>query len=408
MSELLFENALVLDPCAGEIVGERSVLVREGRIEEVTEGRVTAHGARRVDLDGRVLMPGLCDAHVHVTAGTPDFAALATWSPTYTGIRAAEIMHGMLMRGFTTVRDAGGADFGLARAVEEGRVAGPRLLYAGKALSQTGGHGDMRGPGQNVFDHCYCCAGLGRLCDGVAEVRRACRDEIRKGARQIKLMVAGGVASPTDRIDSTQFSEEEIAAAVEEAQAANLYVMVHAYTPRAINRALRRGARSVEHGNLLDASSVELFLAHDAYLVPTLATYHAIAEEGIEAGFPADLQPKVYEVLDAGMRGLEMAHNAGVKTVYGTDLLGSMHQRQLTEFAIRAEVMSPADVIRSATSVAAELFGLSGEIGTVSPGASADLLVVDGNPLEDLGSLQDPDRHLHAIVKGGVLHKDAL
>ena len=408
MSDIVFENASVLEPGAGGIVGERTVLVRAGRIEAVAEGPVDAPGARRIDLAGKVLMPGLCDAHVHVTAATPDFAALGGWSPTYVGVRAMEIMHGMLMRGFTTVRDAGGADHGLARAVAEGRIAGPHLLFAGKALSQTGGHGDMRGPGQSVLEHCYCCAGLGRICDGVAEVRRSARDEIRKGATQIKLMVAGGVSSPTDRVDSTQFSEEEITAAVQEAEAANIYVMVHAYTARAINRALGCGVRSVEHGNLLDGSSVELFLAHDAFLVPTLATYHAIAEEGIEAGFPADLQPKVYDVLDAGISALELAHDAGVKTVYGTDLLGSMHRRQLSEFAIRGEVMSPIDVIRSATSTAAELFGLTGQIGTVAEGACADLLVVDGNPLDDLGVLQDPDRFLRGIMRLGVLYKDEL
>ncbi|MDH5513398.1 MAG: amidohydrolase family protein, partial [Gammaproteobacteria bacterium] len=304
MSQIIFTNALVLDAEQGVLTGERNVLVEGGMIAAVSSAAVRRKDAQVYDLKGRTLMPGLCDAHVHVTAVTPDFAALRHWSPSYVTARAAEVLKGMLMRGFTTVRDAGGADFGLAQAVEEGYLAGPRILFCGKALSQTGGHGDMRGPGEHDLGQCFCCAGLGHVCDGVTEVRRAARNEIRKGANQIKIMASGGVSSPTDRISNLQFSIEEMSAIVAEAEAAGLYVMAHAYTAGAVNRALDCGVRSIEHGNLLDRDSIDLFKKMGAFLVPTLSTYHALWDEGVEAGLPADMHGKIAEVMDAGMSAL--------------------------------------------------------------------------------------------------------
>lgn len=409
MLDLVLSNAKILDPVSGTYLEGRQVAIQDGRIVEVETAPIRNSATRTIDLAGRVLMPGLCDAHVHVTAVTADFALLGRWSPFYVSARSGELLEGMLMRGFTTVRDAGGADWGLAKAVAENVIPGPRLLYCGHALSQTGGHGDMRGPGEAMeFGQCFCCAGLGVVCDGVPSLRRACREEIRRGATHLKLMVSGGVASPTDRIDSTQFALEEIQAAVEEAEAANIPVMAHAYTARAINRALECGVDSIEHGNLLDQSSVDLFLRTGKFLVPTLSTYDALASEGVEAGLAPELHAKVFDVLDAGRRALELAHRGGVKMAYGTDLLGTMQRHQLREFAIRGEVQKPIDVIRSATTIAAELFRMEGKVGVVAPGAFADLLVVDGDPLSDLGVLQAPERFLRAVMKGGSFHKDEL
>src|SRR5689334_13166028 len=222
MSATLFRNARILDVNAGSVLHEHDVLVIDGRIREISESALKTSTATVLDARGKVLMPGLCDAHVHTVSATNSFLELQTWSPFYAASRMRGVLEGMLQRGFTTVRDAGGADWGIAAAVEEGYVDGPRILYCGKALSQTGGHGDMRGPGEN-FDQCLCCPSLGQICDGVTEVRRAVRDEVRKGATHIKLMVSGGIASPTDRINSTQYSAEEIRAAVDEAEAANIY-----------------------------------------------------------------------------------------------------------------------------------------------------------------------------------------
>ena len=408
MANLRIINAHVLDVVQGTLLPKQSLSIKDGYIEAIGDDLHDESADRVLDAAGRVVMPGLCDAHVHITAGTPDFVALRHWPPSYVAAHAKHILEGMLMRGFTTVRDAGGADFGYAQAIEEGLLTGPRLLFCGHALSQTGGHGDMRLPGDHQTDHCFCCAGLGKVCDGVAEVRKACRDEIRKGAHQIKLMVSGGVASPTDRIDSTQFAEDEIQAAVEETEAANIYVMAHAYTNRAIKRALEAGVRSIEHGNLIKSDGIELLKNKGAFLVPTLSTYDQLALRGVEAGMPEALQKKVYSVLDAGLQALEAAWKADVNIVFGTDLLGSMHDAQLKEFAIRGEIIPPDELIQSATVKAAELFNLSGQIGVLANGYRADLLIVDGNPLDDPGVLQQPEKHLKLIMKDGRIYKNQL
>lgn len=404
----LFTNANVLDTEAGEILADRAVLVADGVIVEVSDGPISTETARVVDLKGRFLMPGLCDGHVHVTAITPDFPLLKRMSPFYVAGHSGLAMTEMLMRGFTTVRDAGGADFGLAQAVEEGVLTGPRILYCGHALSQTGGHGDMRWPGENGLDQCFCCAGMGLVCDGVAECRRAAREEIRKGATHIKIMASGGVSSPTDRIDSTQFSLEEIDAIVEEADAANIHVMAHAYTARAVNRLLDRGVRTIEHGNLIDETSIEAFKRNDAYLCATLSTYNALVEEGVEAGMAPNLVAKTHDVLEAGARAVEMAYRGGVPLIYGTDLLGSMQRHQLNEFNLRKDVVSNADLIRSATCTPAKAFLREGEFGIVAPGARADLLVLETNPLDDISALTNPETNLTAIMKAGRFHKNAL
>ncbi|MBO0847962.1 MAG: amidohydrolase family protein [Pseudonocardia sp.] len=406
--QVIIRNASVLDAAAGELVPDRVIVVEGEEIVDVGGPDVRAADAMAVDAGGRVVMPGLIDAHVHVLAYTADLPGASEQSPSYVAARASAIMRGMLERGFTTVRDAAGADYGLARAVREGYFVGPRVLFGGKALSQTGGHGDPRSPGRDVHEDAYCAPSHCRIVDGVDEVRKAARDELRRGADHLKLMLGGGVASPTDRIDSTQFSVEEIRAAVEEATAANRYVLGHAYTARAVNRGLEAGVRSIEHGNLMDDTSIKLFAEHDAFYVPTLATYSALAEEGLAAGLPPASHRKVFEVLDAGLGALELAHRGGVKMVYGTDLLGDMHYRQLTEFSIRARVQPPADIIRAATTTAAELLGLTGRAGTVAPGAFADLLVVDGNPLDDIAVLTRPDEALRLIMHAGRIHRNSL
>ncbi|MCB0061362.1 MAG: amidohydrolase family protein [Caldilineaceae bacterium] len=406
---LVFTNANVLDVGKGVLLANQSVTIAGDRITEVRPGTPDALPAETtvIDVGGRTLMPGLCDAHVHVIAWTANISQQTRHSPAYTTARAGEILEGMLMRGFTTVRDCAGADYGLAQAVDEDYLTGPRVLICGHALSQTGGHGDSRGPGERVLEP-YGDLSLGLLCNGVPEVRAACRDEIRRGAHHIKLMLSGGVASPTDRLLNDQFSLDEIRAAVEEAEMAGLYVTGHTYSARAVNRAIECGVRSLEHCNLIDETSVELLLKHDAFMVPTLATYQALYSEGQSAGFPQELNDKLALVRDKGIYALDMAQQAGVKIAYGTDLLGDLHKHQLTEFAIRSQVQKPIDILRAATVNAAELFREEGETGVIKSGARADLLVVEGNPLEDLGCLQAPDEHLKVIMKGGKVYKQTL
>lgn len=407
MTPTLLRNASILDVDAGTLVEERDVLISDGKIADIGENRLAVADANVVDVKGKVLMPGLCDAHVHVIVPINSFLQLTKWSPFYTALRAMPILEGMLMRGFTTVRDAGGADFGLARAVEENLIPGPRILYSGKAISQTGGHGDMRGAGETEFDNHYYVPSLGRIADGVDAVRLAARDEIRRGASQVKLMVGGGIASYTDPIHFVQFSGEEIRAAVEEAENAGKYVMAHAYTARCIQHAVKNGVRSIEHGNFLDDETALMMKERNAILVPTLVAYTTMWEEGLAIGMPAELHAKIKYVLDIGTNQLEVAQRHGVKMVYGTDLIGPIHRHQSMEFKIRGEVLPAIEVIRSATSYAAELFQMEDQIGKVKTGFRADLLVVDGNPLEDLNALQDPSK-LSLIMKGGAIYRNTL
>jgi imidazolonepropionase-like amidohydrolase len=395
--DLIVRNATWLDVEAGTYQ-EGDLEIREGRFADLEAGS-GAGDVREIDAAGGYVLPGLIDCHVHVTAYTADLAGMGSQSPTYVTMHTARLMGDMLDRGFTTVRDVAGADYGLHDAQVEGLLRGPRLFFGGKALSQTGGHADPRGRGESHLDRSATCAHIGRVVDGVDAVRAAARDELRKGAHHIKIMAGGGVASPTDRVDSTQFSLDEITAAVEEAEAANRYVAAHAYTGRAINRALRAGVRSIEHANLMDDESVALFRENNAFVTMNLVTYWALMEEGREFGLSQDNWEKVSLVLDGGMTALERAHRGGVNLCYGTDLLGGMQRHQSREFAIRAEVVPTIDTIRSATSTAARLIQREGELGVIAPGAHGDLIVLDRDPLQDVSVLADaPPR---TVVQGG-------
>ena len=405
--DVLFVNAAVCDVAAETTHRGQNILVVDGRIAEVG-GDVGSDDARVVDVGGRVVTPGLIDAHVHVTAATADLASQAEWSPTYVAAHTAKTLRGMLARGFTTVRDVGGADYGVAAAIDERLLTGPRVVFGGKALSQTGGHGDMRSRGRSVLDDHPCCPSIGIVCDGADAVRRVAREQLRTGAHHVKIMLSGGVASPTDRVDSSQFSDDEIRASVEEAEAANCYVTGHAYTARAVNRGLELGVRCIEHGNLIDDHSVELFHRHDAFLVPTLVTYEYLAREGKAAGLPAESRDKVAVVLEAGLAALERAWRGGVSLAFGTDLLGDMHVHQSEEFRIRAQVQPPAEILKSATLTAARLLGMEGDIGVIAPGAHADLLVVEGDPLTDATVLADPTRNVRVVMRAGRLAVDNL
>jgi imidazolonepropionase-like amidohydrolase len=403
---LLLRNARLLDVEAGAYT-EGDLLAVDGRIAEAGPGLTAPSDAEVRDLRGGFVLPGLIDAHVHVTAITADLAAIAGMSPFYVAAGAARVMGGMLDRGFTTVRDVAGGDWGLAAAQAEGLIRGPRLYFGGRGLSQSGGHGDGRGPGVHAYDS-HAAGADCVIADGVDAVRLAARDELRKGAHHIKVMASGGVASPTDRIDSVQYSMEELRAVVDEAAAANRYVAAHAYTARAVNRALEAGIRSVEHGNLIDSSSLALLAAPDVYLVPTLVTYWALKREGREFGLPEASWRKVDEVLDAGLGALELAHRGGVRLVYGSDLLGGMHRHQSEEFRIRGQVQAPIDVIRSATSVAARLLRAEGSLGTLAVGARADLVVLDGDPLEEVGLLADPAARMPLVIQAGAVVRGGL
>jgi imidazolonepropionase-like amidohydrolase len=318
---------------------------------------------------------------------------------------ARRIAERMLRRGFTTVRDAAGADHGLRRAIDAGLIRGPRLFYSGRALSQTGGHGDFR-PFDDAPQLCGCqihSIGFSHVVDGPDNVRKAAREELRRGASQIKIMASGGVASPSDPVWVLQFSEEEIRAAVEEAAAWRTYVLAHAYTPDAISRAVSAGVRSIEHGNLIDDATAALMAEREAILVPTLVTYYKIVEMGRGLGFPEVSLRKVDDVLDAGLGSLEVVQRHGVQIGFGTDLLGETHEYQSDEFEIRARVQQPIEILRSATLVNARLLQREGELGVITPGAYADLLLLDGDPLAHLSVLAGQGERIPFIARGGEI-----
>lgn len=402
---LILKNARVLDVDHERDTGRYSIVVEGDSIREVTRETVSIEGAETIDVRGRTVMPGMIDCHVHVVASVPHLGVNGRLPNTLAVLRAVPILGGMLARGFTTVRDAGGADYALARAIEEGTIAGPRLFVSGKALSQTGGHGDFRERfDQSDPDPCGCHRNFGaisRVVDGVDAVRKAVREELRAGAHQIKMMASGGVASPTDPIGNLQFSVDEVKAIVEEATSHQTYVMAHAYTGKAIARVVKLGVRTIEHGNLIDEEAADVMAEYGAFAVPTLATYDAMNKVGAQTGVPESMRVKNEVVRVQGLKALELLKRRGVKTGLGSDLLGDMHRFQSDELSIRADVLGAFEVICQATAIGAEIVGMQGRLGVIRAGALADLLVVDGDPLEDIGVLTGQGERIAAIMKGG-------
>jgi imidazolonepropionase-like amidohydrolase len=409
MDRIALRNANLFDSRKGVMRPNATVVVEGEYIADVLFDATRVDAAQDFDLASRALLPGLIDCHVHVTAVHHDVLRLSMQPPSLITAQSKEVLEAMLLRGFTTVRDAAGADFGLQEAVERGLFAGPRLFISAWPLSQTGGHGDARPKGAREM---ICtCAGLGlfgAIADGVGEVRKAAREQLRNGANQIKVMAGGGVMSPTDPIDGTQYSLQELRAICEEAAAANTYVMAHAYSPASITRAVRSGVRTIEHGNLLDEASAAAMKACGAYLVPTLATYAAISEDAGKIGLAANMLDKLARVAEQGVQAIRIAKAAGVPIAFGTDLLGHMHARQSTEFALRLPAMSPVEILQSATSVAAEVLNQAGKLGVIEKGAIADLLVIDGDRTRDLSPLESPGKGLQAVMKAGRFYKNSL
>ena len=407
--QTLLTNARILNPATGAIE-DGNVLIEDGVVKDIAARAVAAPDRMVIDLRGRILMPGLIDCHVHVVAHQMNLGANAQVPDPLAVLRSLPIMRGMLDRGFTTVRDVGGAPFALSQALDEGLAPAPRLNVCGKALSKSGGHADLR-PRHDTTDANRWSANfgaLGRVADGVDEVRRACRQELRQGAQFIKIMANGGVASPTDPVAWQGYSQEEMETAVQEARDAETYVSAHLYMPDAIARAVRAGVHSLEHCNRIDAATAELAAQAGCVAVPTLVTYEALAQDGARLGLPPASIAKIEDVRAAGLESLDILRNAGVTIAFGTDLLGPTHVRQSEEIAIRSRVLPAAEILASATTIAARLLGMEGRIGVIAPGAFADLLVLDANPLEDVTILAQPERSIRMVIKAGAVHRSSL
>jgi imidazolonepropionase-like amidohydrolase len=411
MAQVLFRNLKLLDPRWEGPRGGYEVLVENDKIREVTERPIRADSAQAIDCGGRTLMPGLIDCHVHVFLSEVNIRNLENVPLTLMTARAGELMRGMLDRGFTTARDTGGADWGIKLAQETGLITGPRLFISGRALGPTGGHSDSRRRTDVLGAACKCCNAMVfcmEVADGVDAVRAATREQLRQGADQIKIMVSGGVASPYDPLDSRQYSLAEISAAVEEASAFGRYTLAHAYTPEAITRAVSQGVRTIEHGNLIDNDAARLLADKGGFMIANLVTYYAMKERAAQFGMSAEMLAKNDLVIDGGLRSLEICNRAGVEVGYGTDLLGQLQSEQSREFLLRREVLRPIEIIRQATLVGAKILRMEGKLGIVEPGAFADLIVVDGDPVARLELFQDQGAHLPVIMQAGKFYKNTL
>ncbi|MEQ9145273.1 MAG: amidohydrolase family protein [Parvibaculaceae bacterium] len=399
---LVIRNARRLDVEKMEFVEDGPLVAEDGRIASIGENAPVGAADLEIDAKGSFMLPGFIDAHVHFRLATLDFARLQRWSEVEYGIVMARLAKETLQRGFTTVRDIGGDVEGLMRAIKAGMAEGPRIFRAGRMLSQTGGHGDAES-GPRPVPTCACemrHTAFGIVADGPDAVRKAARHNLRDGSDFLKIHVSGGVASPADPLESIQYTAAEITAACEEARHRQTYVAAHAYSAESITMAVENGVHTIEHSNMIDAGAAAAVARHGAVMVPTLSTYEAMDLLGRKMGFPAANLAKNSKVLEAGLKSLEIARDAKVTLGFGTDLIGESQARQRREFAIRAEVETPKEILRSLYVVNAKLCKLEGQIGTLTPGAAADIVLTKVNPLENIAALGADDA-IEGVIQAG-------
>ncbi|KAJ5110112.1 hypothetical protein N7532_002757 [Penicillium argentinense] len=382
---ITFYNANLVDTESGEVIPNSVVKIKNGSIIKVTSRRseelLFDSESNAVDLKGQYICP------VQITIA----------------YRTAFVAREMLLRGFTTARDTGGADAALRDAISEGLLVGPRLFIAGKALSQTGGHGDFRASYQG--DEYKCCGGyspsFARVCNGVPECLNAARDELRQGADFIKIMCGGGVATPTDALDMLQFTAQEIQAITTTASNSKTYVTAHAYSVEAIRHAVDNGVRGIEHGNFIDEETAAYCKEKGVVFTPTLVTYKGMTQPPFDQFLDKFSREKNRQVLASGLGALSILQKTGATICYGSDLLAGLHSLQNEEFSIRSSVLSSKEILQSATINAAKLLGMQNRLGCIKEGAIADILILNNNPLQDITLLDRIDKTLFAILKDG-------
>jgi imidazolonepropionase-like amidohydrolase len=407
MAGILLRGARVFDGASEDCEEGMQLLIEGGVIREISRTPISARDALTLDLGGRTLMPGLIDAHIHAYGCDVNIQRMELAGDAYRTAHAARMLGFALDCGFTTVRDVGGGDYSLWRAIEDGLIRAPRLLYAGRMISMTGGHGDFRQMGEQ---DCACGAGNSWcvIADGVDACIRAAREELRRGAHCIKIMGSGGVASPTDPIWMNQYREDEIRAIVGETAERRTYTSAHCHPASAVRRCVEYGVRCIEHGTLIDDETARFVAEKGAFVIPTMAIIFALIDLGKQLGFPPQSQEKAQYAFERAITGLESMRRARVRLGFGTDLLGQTYLQQCREFTIRREVFTPLEILRQATSVNAAILQRSETLGCIRPGADADLLVVDGDPLKDIGLLAANGRYLKLIMRSGELVRNEL
>ncbi len=415
---LLLSNARIFDGVSSTLLEGLNILVEDGRIKAMPGVAETVADAEILDCSGKTLMPGLIDAHWHTLLAGISLTEAMTADIAYLHLVAAEEAQNTILRGFTTVRDAGGPSFALKRAIDENRIAGPRIFPSGAMISQTSGHGDFRGRRDlpRAFEMGLSDAeraGISALADGVPEVLRRTREQLMLGASQIKIMVGGGVSSLYDPLDSIQFTAPEVRAAVEAASDWGTYVCAHVYTPAGIRRALSNGVRCIEHGQLADEDAVRQMADTGAWwsIQPFLAD-----DDSNPKSLPE--QRAMQELIAEGtMRAFGLGRQFNIKMAWGTDILFNPAgtRTQGRQLAKTAQWLDNDGALRMATSGNGELLALSGgrapykgKIGVLAPMAYADILAIDGNPLDDISLISDPDKNMKLIMKDGRIYKNTL
>ena len=419
---ILFTNVNVFDGVNEELIENANVFVVGNRIAEVSTEPLAAANARIIDGGGRTLMPGLIDSHVHLMINDAPHLSIYEKPWPYVGAQAVAGAEAMLLRGFTTVRDVGGPVVGLKDAIDQGFVKGPRVLPSGAFISQTSGHGDLATSSAKLSPYFTgipdkaTLFGWGFVADGVPEVQKAAREVLRTGATQIKVMAGGGVSSYFDPLDTTQYTLEELKAIVVEAEHWGTYVAAHAYTDAAVQLCIDAGIKSIEHGPFLTEKTLKRMAKEDIWLSPQAYLFGMTPEELNIVGTPAE--PKMRQVNTDSDVVMKLAGKLGVKVAWGTDLFGPPAKQALQplEFRARARYFSNVEILRQATSLNAELLELSGlrhpytegALGVIEQGAYADIILVDGNPLDDIELMVDPATNFRLIMKDGVIYKNTL
>ncbi|MBP2479470.1 imidazolonepropionase-like amidohydrolase [Crossiella equi] len=402
-------GATVVDGTGADPVPNQAVLVEDGRITSL--GGTPPAGAEVVDLSGLVLTPGLIDAHVHLGLSSDLDKLCATKHLSVAEIAADMFVNcrQTLESGFTTVRDTGGVDQGLARVIASGKMPGPRIIHCGPLLAQTGGHGVFGADWDSAEDWAARqipgLVALSLVSDGPESVRRNAREAFRRGASFLKMCVTGGVVSRHDQLTDTQFTYEEIAAAVAEAQARGTYVTVHAHNNTGLRTAIRAGAKCVEHGSEVDEEMAAVMAANGVALVPTLSVAHALLADATQAGLPAHISERVGNAIEGQVRAIHAARAAGVLIGSGSDHVGPRQEHKARELVLRSEIESPMQALVTATRDNARVLRIGHEVGTVEPGKLADLTVFGTDPLADPRVFDDPDQ-VKLVVQGGRVVKD--
>lgn len=404
-----FINCELINGLDDHPVGDAVVIVENGLIKAVGKKSDVSipENALVFDILGKTIMPGLIDNHVHVGNIAVDMDETSRLSPAVYVHKATQNLETDLLLGFTTLRDAGGLDVSFKEAVELGLINGPRLFLSVNPLTPTGGHFDERGPFEVSPKPRNSIGVYPEICDGPDQVRQSARQVLRRGADQVKIAAGGGVSSPSDQPDQWQFTCEELKAAVEIAEAAGTYVMAHAYSPNSIRNCIKAGIKSIEHGNLLDKETARLMARTGTYYIPTMTVYNVLANEGINTIDKATAK-KLETVHEKSFTAVTHALKAGVKIGSGSDIIGPFQHLKGREFSLKGRVMSPMDVIKSATATNAEILGMADRIGSITAGKEADLIVVDGNPLEDLTLFEKGLTTIVLVMKQGCIHKNIL